>query len=72
MEQLIVSFKDVVIGDKIYDSNFYAPNSRWREVTKTVTKNGTTSIGVGVSVRKDMDTRTYFVGHKDEGIGIMR
>ena len=65
-----VTFGEVKLGNRVYQPDYFGPD-KWREVTNfKVSGDGTVSLGLGVSARGDMDTRTYIVGHKDEVIGI--
>ena len=60
-------FKDVQVGDYVWQSDYYAPD-KFRKVTAIKNDGKTVMLGVGVSVREDMDTRTYLCGHPDQGI----
>ena len=66
-----IAFKDVKVGDKIYDSAHYAQN-KWREVTAVKYKAKYVTLFVGVTAHKTIDTRIQRVGHQEEGIAVRR
>jgi hypothetical protein len=67
-----VSFRDVRVGDKVYDSHYFA-SDKWREVTKTtISPSGVVSLYLGVTAHPTIDTRTQIVGHHYEGIAVKR
>lgn len=64
-----VAFGDVKLGDRIYHADYYF-RDKWRAVT-VIKRTGTTvSLGMGPAAHPVIDTRTYVVGHKEEGIMI--
>ena len=67
----LTTFKDVSIGDKVYQHDFYAPN-KWREVTDITTHGDNVSLSLGVSGHPTIDTRLQIVGYAREAIAVKR
>lgn len=66
----IVKAQNLKLDDLLYDRNYYAPMSGQR-ITGIKDCVAHIEIAVGVSVRKEFDTRTKYCFHPQQAVSIL-
>ena len=68
-----VRFDEVQVGDRVYDSLYYAPD-KWREVTEVELFGSVTAVvlSLGTTAHDTIDTRTKIFGRPYEQLCVKR